>query len=593
MSLKGLAQWGVLLLLVPAFLHAAGLHYKVEFQGLDDPAALKTIKAASQLTSLKKHPPASINSLRYRAEADIPEFLKILHAYGYYEARVGLQIQEVNDEVWIHVIFDPGPIYRLGSFNIHLYQGQPDNPVYCECAGLDYIGVVIGSPALAQNAIDSELRLLDFLSQCGYPLAAVEKRDVVADGKTRLLDFDLYINTGPLSYFGKTTIDGLASVKKSVVERKIRWTENELYTNEAVQKTQNALMDTGLFNSVMITHTLEPNENGQLDMRIELTETKHKSIDVGGSYQTIWGPGVTFGWENRNVAGLGRKLSLQGDLTQRNHSGILSYVLPDFRSEGQKLIWEAEAMHEDIKAYHERAYSLTGRLEKSIGHSFNLSVGADIERLLVNDSVDNGNTVLIEGLINLRWSCANSLLNPTKGITVEYLAVPTLSAKNVSDSYIMQQLQQSYYIPVTSSHRVVIAQKLTFGFILSNSLNAIPVPKRFLGGSEDELRGYQYHTVSALGAHHRPKGGRSAIFYSFEPRFRMTEAIGVVPFFDIGNVWENPFPVFTRRWFKSVGIGVRYFSIVGPFRLDIAFPLDRRKHFDALYKIYVSLGQMF
>ena len=44
--------------------------------------------------------------------------------------------------------------------------------------------------------------------------------------------------------------------------------------------------------------------------------------------------------------------------------------------------------------------------------------------------------------------------------------------------------------------------------------------------------------------------------------------------------------------FKSVGVGARYMSPVGPFRLDIGFPLDRRPD-DPSHKIYFGFGSVF
>jgi len=52
-------------------------------------------------------------------------------------------------------------------------------------------------------------------------------------------------------------------------------------------------------------------------------------------------------------------------------------------------------------------------------------------------------------------------------------------------------------------------------------------------------------------------------------------------------------PQFNQKWFKAVGVGVRYFAYFGPLRLDIGFPLDRRKHIDPAFHFYASAGQTF
>jgi translocation and assembly module TamA len=153
------------------------------------------------------------------------------------------------------------------------------------------------------------------------------------------------------------------------------------------------------------------------------------------------------------------------------------------------------------------------------------------------------------------------------------------------------------YFPVVGGRPgkeiLVLAQQIMVDSIISTDLDAVPVPKRVLGGSDQDLRGYKYHSVSPLHHHHRPIGGRSAIFYTFETRFRVSSTIGLVPFFDLGSVYLTPFPKMDEKWFKSVGLGFRYFTFLGPLRLDWAFPLDRRKHIDPKYRILFSIGQTF
>ena len=79
------------------------------------------------------------------------------------------------------------------------------------------------------------------------------------------------------------------------------------------------------------THTTHPrlhraftllifNEQGELPITIDVAETKPRSISVGASYQTTFGAGASFEWENRNIGGMGRRFCLQADIAQRGHS---------------------------------------------------------------------------------------------------------------------------------------------------------------------------------------------------------------------------------------------------------------------------------
>lgn len=582
----------LLLSLGPLALFAGGISYAVDFEGIDDGRALKEMRLASHLTSLKKRPPASINALRYRAESDIPTLIKILHAHGYYEGKVNIQIHEIHGSITVVVRIDPGPRYHLEAFDIHLYCESPDRTNDCCHVSLGDAGVQLNKPANTNVILDAELKVLQRLSECGYPLAKIENRDVIVDGKTKSVRVKLDVKTGQRAEFGPTTIVGTRRVKPRFLEQKLQWKEGEEYDSRSVEQTQNSLIDTGLFNSVLITHEETLSSQGEIPLKIEVNETKHKNVSVGVSYQTVFGPGVTFGWANRNVGGMGRTLSFQGDITRISQTGVATYLHPDFMRIGQDMIAQGQAAHEDIYAYSMRSYSLMDRFEREINHRLRGSLGFKGDRLYVTDSVQNGNFWLFEVPFYIRWSSSNSLLNPTRGGTLEYTITPALNVADTNEFYLTQQFTGSLYNALDKNEKIVLAQKLTLGCILSNGLSATPLCNRFLGGTEDDLRGYRYKSVSPL-IHRKPIGGRSAIYYTFETRFRVTNTIGLVPFFDIGSVYTTEYPTLHGKWFKSAGLGFRFFTFMGPFRVDLAFPLDRRKGIDSVFKVLVSIGQMF
>ncbi|MBM3207832.1 MAG: hypothetical protein FJZ57_04425 [Chlamydiae bacterium] len=567
--------------------------YSVEYLGLDDSSALKTIKSTTQLNTLKKRPPDSINAVRYRAESDIPRILSILRSYGYYEATVELQLEEGQDEVFVIVNITPGPIYKIESFDVMLYNTNKNLKVDCPDVSVKNIGITIGKQMNAKRVVRSEGKILSLLSECGYPLARIENKEIVADGDTKKVKITIDVNTGPLCQFGALNIKGNTSVKDVFIQNKLEWRRGDTYRQSDVEETQRVLVDSGLFSAVIITPGEQLDETQQLPVVIEVAESKHHSINAGISYQTYFGPGLTFGWEDRNIGGVGQKLSLQADVTQISHTGLATYIFPNFKRIGQDYVWQAQAMHEDIIPYSERTYNLTNRIERRIGKKIRMSFGGKVERLFVTASAQNGNYYLVEAPIYFAWNGSNSLLNPTQGVFFEYTGCPSLILNKKKNGYFNNVFAVSQYLPVTKKHELVFAHKLTVGSIFSKNEEAVPLSKRFYGGSEEDLRGYAYQSVSPLKRHHKPYGGRSEIFYTIETRYRVSKSIGFVPFFDLGNVYTNILPTLKGKWLKSVGLGLRYFSFMGPFRVDVGFPLNKREELDNNFRILVSIGQTF
>ncbi len=574
-----------LLFCVPTLLWAGSIDYKVHFLGLDDKEALESVKGASFLTTLRNKKPISINALRYRADSDIPDILQALRSHGYYDATAHVQIvQEEEKEVDVFVMIQPGPLYTIKSFEITV---KPEGALEASALGL--------SPAMPANTIkilDTELKALSLLSECGYPLASISDRQIVADYKTKTITIHLFIEAGPLSHFGATLLKGGSRVKKKVFENKISWKKGDIYDTRLIDITQKKLLDTGLFSSIIISHGDTLNANKQLPMRIEATETKHKNINVGASYQTFFGPGLTFGWENRNVSGLGRNLSLKGDVTAHTHTGSATFFVPDWWKVNQDYVFKAQILQESLFAYHEKSYDLTQRIERRFGTQYRASIGVELERILVTNSVANGTFSLLEIPLYFRFSSANDLLDPTQGSTLEVTLTPTVNFSHLDRYYLSNSFSYAHYYQVTHTHYFMIANRIMINSIWSHHLSAVPVPKRVLGSSDEDLRGYRFRTVSPLDGH-KPMGGRFGLFYTLEGRFRISRTIGIVPFFDLGQVELSSFPKWDEKWYKSVGLGFRYFTFLGPIRLDLAFPLDRRKGIDSYYRILVSLGQTF
>ena len=107
------------------------------------------------------------------------------------------------------------------------------------------------------------------------------------------------------------------------------------------------------------------------------------------------------------------------------------------------------------------------------------------------------------------------------------------------------------------------------------------------------MRGYAYNSLGPTGPYGLAVvGGRSLFYTSAELRVRVTDTIGVVPFFDAGNAFATSLPNFSAPLATAVGVGLRYYTAIGPIRADVAFPLQQHAGSGSV-AFYVSIGQAF
>jgi len=589
-----------LLVLFPLSIWAAKLQYDVRFSGLDRPDVLEELKNASDLILLKNRPPASFNGLQYRVKGDIPQLLQVMKAYAYYDASIDYDIISEDGSITIDFKIHPGPVYPLASYEIFYGDCPNSHPVpRCSDISLKSLNLHIGQAADSVSIINAESALLVQLARCGYPLAVIDKRRVLVDMESKKVDAGVCVKEGPLAKFGPITFFGLKTVNPRFIERKMEWKEGDVFNMDLVDATQSRLLKSDLFSSVMITHAEELDEAGELSMKVRLAEAKHRSISVGLFYATVDGPGGTICWTHRNLRGMGEYLSLEGNVSKRFVAGTMTYRKPDFFRIDQQLSALGLASRENIVAYRAFTYLESNRIERQFNENATGSIGLKGEYISVHKSVNNGHYFVLGLPVYFKYSTADAPLDPTKGFSIAYSGTPYQSMNDESIRYVKQKLTGNFYIPLTKERKVILALHALFGSIAGAKQQSIPLPKLFLGGSEDDLRGYGYKTVSPLARKRgktdrdTPSGGRSAIFTTVELRFRVTKSIGIVPFADFGTVTHNEWPQVHAKWYKSVGGGLRYFTFFGPLRLDIGFPLEKRKNLDSWGKVYASIGQCF
>lgn len=577
--------------IVPSFIFS--INYQVKFLNIKDKNILQDIQSVSALVNLQKQPLKTLNSLKFRANNDIAQIKDIYHAYGYFDANVSIEIEERKNIVIVNVYVYPNVRYLIK--NVNLYSDEIEKKKIASLENYEKdLDLKEGSFYSSFKIIDSLQKLKFLLSSSGYPLAKIEKKDVFVNTVDKTVTIDFYVDLNSYCKFGPVKISGLKNINKSYVYKKIKWNIAQTYDERKIIETRSALLKTNLFSSVNIYPDKTPTKDDLLNMNIKFIEALHKYFNTGISYATIDGFGGAFGLGNRNFRSEGEFLGFETQIAQRHFSAIATYKKFDFLKIDQNYVSRLDAEIEKIPSvYLAHKYMFSNRIDRKFSKNFAASFGFKMEYVDVTDSGNDGKFFLLYLPFYTKYSTANNLLNPTTGTTIIYRAIPFQNTINSARFFFKQFLTHNLYLPLGKKQILVLAFRTSLGSIAGANENQIPLTKLFLGGSDDDLRGYKYRTVSPLNYENKPIGGRSAIYFTIEPRFRLTQTIGIVPFLDLGTVSLKKIPDFTDKWYKSVGIGGRYFSFFGPIRFDIGFPLNKRKKIDSSYKIYVSVGQTF
>ncbi len=190
-----------------------------------------------------------------------------------------------------------------------------------------------------------------------------------------------------------------------------------------------------------------------------------------------------------------------------------------------------------------------------------------------------------------------------------------------SATFLIEQASISHYLDFhdllgTEPGRTVLAMRALAGLALGAGEFSLPPDQRFYAGGSGTVRGYNYQSVGPqfTDPGGNPIGGTSMTAVNIELRQRIASNFGAAFFVDGGGVSQAqslvplsngtnctgppavgaaPPPASRSGVFcVGVGAGVRYYTPIGPIRVDFAIPTVRRQD-DGRFEVYIGLGQAF
>ena len=577
----------------------AQVAYETRFEGVDDASLAALLHEVSETLSLQVDAPASVLHLRRRADRDVEHFTRVFQSRGYYGGSVSHDIQRDSSPVAVVFKADPGPQYTLGDVVI---RAAGDTPLPDDALPApDTLGLRTGAPALADPIANANATLLAHLRARGYPRPRIAKRDVVVDHATQSVSVTYLIEPGPAARYGAPDYQGLARTRPVVVDKLLPWQAGDPYDQRQLTELRTRLYDTGLFATASVEPVVgEMGEDGTTPVRITVTERPHRTMTAGLEYKSDEGVGAQFGWENRNVKGLGHRFRLQSTLATELRALDLRYRIDRFRRLDQALDMSFIIGQEEREAYDSDRLEGLALVERTVTPRLTLAAGAGLRIGRVEQLGRKNSHELLYLPLEMRLDRSDDLLDPTRGFRFRARIAPYVDPVGELRYFTKTDADFSHYVgwghfETDEGRRLpnwVLATRVHLGAIIGESRDGVPADVRFYGGGGGSIRGYRFQTVSPL-IGDNPIGGRSLAEFSIEVRRRVTETLGVVAFIDAGAAFESAYPDFSGDIQFGAGMGVRYYTPLGPLRFDVAVPLNKRDEIDDAFQIYLSIGHAF
>lgn len=120
------------------------------------------------------------------------------------------------------------------------------------------------------------------------------------------------------------------------------------------------------------------------------------------------------------------------------------------------------------------------------------------------------------------------------------------------------------------SERTRLLTRTRLGATLQDEFTELPASVRFFTGGDRSVRGYGFETLGPLDEQGKVIGGSHLVEAGIELERMIKDQWSVALFADTGSAFNGTDVNFST----GIGLGVRWYSPVGPIRLDFAHPLD-------------------
>lgn len=564
--------------------------YNVTIEGVEKRDLHKLLEDVSDTVKLREKPPASRGLLKRRVQKDIPKLITALKSKGFYAAQVKVVIDEEEEPPRVIFTIHTGPPYLLDAVEIRIYGDQDADEI--TIPDIEQLGLKVGGIAESKPILEARNILIIWLKSRGYPFPEIKRPKLMVNHDGLSVVANILVEPGPRAGFGETTITGLESVEEVFVRKLVPWQEGEPYDADLFKTMRKRLLNTGLFSVVKIIEEKKLDDKGNLPIAIELRERKHRSVSAGLNYWTDEGLGAKASWEHRNLFDQAERFRITGVLSGFTKAVEGSFRKSMFLRDDQNLQLGLRIALDEPDAYTSRNIIASAIVERTLREKMIVGGGLAFKQSQVEQLITDNEFSLLSLPMSFAWDRSDDLLDPRRGNRLRFNLETFADISKTNLTFTKGGVTLRQYVPIFKKPHSVLAGRVTAGTIVGAERNEIPADERLYAGGGGSIRGYFYQSVGPLiGA--TPIGGRSVLDLSLELRFKVTDRLGLVGFVDGGTAFEGTHFDTDEDILYGAGGGVRYYTPIGPLRLDVGFPLDRREGIDDAFQVYLSIGQAF
>jgi outer membrane protein insertion porin family len=426
---------------------------------------------------------------------------------------------------------------------------------------------------------------MDYLAQVcndeGFANADVAPRTEPQE-KTQTVDVAYEIVKKKPVYFNRINIIGNTKTRDKVIRRELFVVEGDLYSRTKLKDSYLALNRLRYFEEIDFQTQKGPDET-LTDVNISVKEKATGMFSIGAGYSALDQAVVSAQVSQQNLFGRGQTLSLKASLGSRFTLYDLSFTEPwlfDIPLRSKFDLWNLYREYDTYKLDSSGfgtvlGYPLSRYVTGYVGYRLSFDTVKEVldtASYYIKKQV--GKTSSSGVSLSITRDSTDDIMFPSTGskntVSLEHTGGPLLG----DVSFTRYGATSAWFFPLPFD--TVFGIRGRIGYMTANEGKEVPIYERYYLGGINSLRGLR--EVGPIDpATGTVIGGLTLLNFNVEYIFPLIKNAGMkaVVFFDTGNSWESGYHAGDMR--KTAGVGVRWYSPIGPLRLEWGHVLDRKE----------------
>jgi len=557
---------------------------RLDLQGLEGPVRANVEAALAFPPGLVREGQIDHRWLQ-RFISQVPEqAARAMQTFGYFAPDIRTQIKETGDSRVLEVHIDPGKPVRVTKLQVKVSGPGTARGVLVRRA--DSFPLQIGTPLDQAAYENAKKELLNQALDLGYLDANFAVHQIRIDVENLSADVELELATGPRYYFGEARFKGAEDYPDAYLRRFLTFQPGDIFSYASLGETQVQLLDADRFKEIRLLPDRQAVSNARVPVDVVLEPSPSRRLRPGIGYGTDTGARMSLLYQDLNMFNRGHELQLKANLAQNAQTAGAAYTWPDTQSLNSFTAVRLTFEREDVDTV--LSSKMTGEVERAWdlgqGRKISTYLQAFQEHFTVGDETDTLRMVLP----GVRFSHRHyrNLIRPQNGYSYD-LEIRGGHQYLGSDTGLLQMLA-SGNILLALPGRFSLLARMDTGWTLQNEpLNEVPPSLRFFAGGDRSVRGYAYQSLGPEDSDGDVIGGKYLLVGSLELERAVGEKWGLAGFYDAGNAFDELGQI---RLAQGAGMGVRYYTPVGPVRLDVARQIGEDH---PSFRIHLSIGYVW